>query len=75
MIVTNVGGLTEIIPDGKVGYVVDCEPKKISEAIIKFYKKKKEQEFVKNVEIEKQKYSWDRMLESINFVFEKTKSS
>ena len=75
MIVTNVGGLTEIIPDGKVGYVVDCKPDKISEAIIKFYKQKKEQEFVKNVEIEKQKYSWDRMLESINFVFEKTKSS
>ncbi len=72
MIVTNVGGLTEIIPDGKVGYVVDCKPDKISEAIIKFYKQKKEQEFVKNVEIEKQKYSWDRMLESINFVFEKT---
>jgi len=75
MIVTNVGGLTEIIPDGKVGYVVDCEPEKISDAIIKFYKQKKEQEFVKNAEIEKQKYSWDRMLESINFVFEKTKSS
>ena len=75
MIVTNVGGLTEIIPDGKVGYVVDCEPEKISDAIIKFYKQKKEQEFVKNVEIEKLKYSWDRMLESINFVFEKTKSS
>ncbi len=75
MIVTNVGGLTETIPDGKVGYVVDCEPEKISDAIIKFYKQKKEQEFVKNVEIEKHKYSWDRMLESINFVFEKTKSS
>src|SRR5690606_13449572 len=34
MIVTNVGGLPEIVPDGKVGYVVAPEPGEIAAAIL-----------------------------------------
>ncbi len=37
MIVTRVGGLPEIVPDGKVGFVTDPEPDKIADAILRFY--------------------------------------
>jgi glycosyltransferase involved in cell wall biosynthesis len=66
MITTNVGGLAEIVPDGKVGYVVEPNIKEIADAIVKFYKEEKEAEFSANVKIEKEKYSWERMTETID---------
>jgi glycosyltransferase involved in cell wall biosynthesis len=65
MIVTNVGGLPEIVPNEKVGYVVEQNPEEIAKAILKFFQQKKEAEFVVNVKIEKKKYAWERMTESI----------
>lgn len=66
MIVTDVGGLAEIVPNEKVGYIVGQEPQGVSDSIIKFYNDKKEQEFITNIKEEKKKYSWDGMLESIS---------
>lgn len=65
MIVTNVGGLPEIVPDDKVGFV--CEPDKVSvaDAIIRFYDENRENEFSANAAAEKEKYSWQRMLEAV----------
>jgi glycosyltransferase involved in cell wall biosynthesis len=65
MIITDVGGLAEFVPDSKVGYVVKPDPESIAEAILKFYMEEKEAEFTENVILEKAKYSWDRMLETI----------
>ena len=65
MIITDVGGLAEFVPDGKVGYVVKPEAENIAEAILKFYVEKKETEFTENVILEKAKYSWERMIETI----------
>ncbi len=65
MLVTNVGGLAEIIPDGKVGYVVEPKPTKIADALIDFYLGGKEKEFSVNTAIEKQKYNWDKMIETV----------
>jgi D-inositol-3-phosphate glycosyltransferase len=66
MIVTSVGGLPELVPDGKVGYVVQPDPGEIAGAISRFYNEGKEQEFSENAAKEKEKYSWARMLESID---------
>jgi glycosyltransferase involved in cell wall biosynthesis len=66
MITTNVGGLAEIVPDGKVGYVVEPKFNEIADAIVKFYKEEKEAEFSANVKLEKEKYSWERMAETID---------
>jgi D-inositol-3-phosphate glycosyltransferase len=66
MITTNVGGLAEIVPDGKVGYVVKPDSNEIAEAILKFYQGNKEAEFTENVMTEKGKYSWERMTETID---------
>jgi D-inositol-3-phosphate glycosyltransferase len=59
MLVTNVGGLSEIVPDGKVGYVVEKNPEIIADAIVDFFENNRFQLFSENVNIEKKKYSWD----------------
>lgn len=66
MIVTDVGGLGELIPDGKVGYVTPVEEQALAEAINRYFEEGKEQEFVANIKEEKKKYSWDTLLENID---------
>jgi glycosyltransferase involved in cell wall biosynthesis len=66
MLVTNVGGLPEIVPNGKVGYSVEPEAKVIADAINDFYANERYSEFVMNIKEEKKKYSWDRMLENVD---------
>ncbi|MCK3683757.1 glycosyltransferase [Maribellus sp. YY47] len=65
MITTNVGGLSELIPNEKVGYVVNPDKHELAEAILRFYKNGKEADFSKNAEIEKQKYSWDVFVKNL----------
>ena len=63
-IVTKVGGLPDVVIDGKTGYVVEpLNPRAISSAVIDFYKDNKETEFVSGVQSETYKYDWDRMNE------------
>lgn len=66
MITTDVGGLAEIVPDGKVGYVIQPNIEELADAINQFYEENKEVEFTENVIVEKQKYSWESMLETID---------
>ncbi len=68
MVTTDVGGLAEIVPDGKVGYVVKPDVDEIAEAILRFFDEKKEDEFIRNIKTEKQKYSWERMIATIDEV-------
>lgn len=65
MLVTNVGGLAEIVPDKKVGYVIEPDSKVIADAIHDFYQNNREEEFTKQTEVEKQKYAWSRMTEAV----------
>lgn len=68
MLVTNVGGLPEIVPDGKVGYVVEPNPTAIADALVDFYQNHREFVFRDNIKVEKKKYGWDVMLERIKQV-------
>lgn len=65
MLVTNVGGLPEIVPHGKVGYVVETEPKAIADAIVDFYANHQEMRMRDFIRTEKKKYAWSAMLEKI----------
>ncbi|MCB9224837.1 MAG: glycosyltransferase [Crocinitomicaceae bacterium] len=65
MLVTNVGGLPEMVPDGKVGYVTSQAPEDIAAALESFYTDEKEAEFKANIKIEKQKYLWDKLTEKV----------
>lgn len=58
MLVTNVGGLPEIVPDGKIGYVVEPDAKQIADALHTFFEENKQAEFEQNIVEEKKKYAW-----------------
>ena len=45
MLVTDVGGLAEIIPHKKLGYVTSLEPNSVADAIVDFYTNNREEEF------------------------------
>ena len=65
MLVTNVGGLQEIVPHNKVGYVCDPNTKAVSDCLFDFFSNEKEKEFINGVKAEKSKYSWDKMITNI----------
>ena len=65
MIVTNVGGLTGMVPDGKVGLIAEPNPISIAEKINEFFQNQYAEEFKKNLKVEKQKYSWSSMTKAI----------
>lgn len=67
MIVTNVGGLAALVPDGKVGLVAEPTAASIAEKIREFYKKG-EAYFTPYLIAEKKKYTWDKMTDAIESI-------
>jgi glycosyltransferase involved in cell wall biosynthesis len=65
MLVTNVGGLAETIPHMKVGYVVEPDSEEIANALIDFFENKRLEDFSGNILKEKERFSWDKMTNSI----------
>ncbi|MBO4741109.1 MAG: glycosyltransferase, partial [Bacteroidales bacterium] len=65
MLVTNVGGLPEIVPNGKIGFVVSPNANEITEAILNFFNQNLQETFEQNIREEKKKYEWQRLLETI----------
>jgi D-inositol-3-phosphate glycosyltransferase len=61
IIVSNVGGLSEIITHNKVGYVVEPNAEAIAEAIADFFDNDKSSIFTNNLKIEKKRFSWQTM--------------
>lgn len=71
MLVTNVGGLPEMIPDKKVGYVVKPSVTAITEALIDFYMNERREVFEQNIGEEIEKYQWDKMVNAFIRLFNK----
>ena len=68
MLVTNVGGLAEIVPNGKVGYVCEVNEDSVAQAIGHFASlnpQQREAQFRGNIQNEKQKYSWSKMTQLV----------
>lgn len=74
MLTTNVGGLSEMVPDGKVGFVVAPDVNEISEALLRFFNENKEEEFSANAAIEKKRFSWEILLNQIDSIVDQCKS-
>lgn len=71
VIVTNVGGLPDVVADGKTGYIVPPQqPKALAEAIVRYFQSQKEREFVENVRKEAYRFSWDRITEKVGELLE-----
>ena len=65
MLVTNVGGLAEMVPHQICGYVADRDPQQIADYIKDFYLESREEEMVKNTIQEKKNFSWKAMVDGI----------
>lgn len=70
VIVTRVGGLAEIVPDGRVGYV--CEPTKdgIRNAIERIYEDDHLQRFSEAMQDERKRFTWEAMCDRIEELYD-----
>jgi len=71
MLVTNVGGLPEIVAHGKAGYVTEPNSKEIADAILDFYENKRADTFRQFVKEEKKRFSWESMVTGIKELAQK----
>jgi D-inositol-3-phosphate glycosyltransferase len=66
VIATRVGGLTEVIEEGKNGFLVEPEnPEQLAEAILRYYQDNCRPRFVKYIAEHENVYSWEPLVEAI----------
>jgi glycosyltransferase involved in cell wall biosynthesis len=71
VIVTNVGGLAEVVTNGRTGFIVPPQnPKAFADAVVKFYQEKCESGFALNIQKEKKQYGWDTFVERLESLLE-----
>jgi glycosyltransferase involved in cell wall biosynthesis len=69
MLVTDVGGLKEMVQNEKCGYVVEPDPKNIADAIIDYFDNNRKAAFIECVKKEKERFSWNKMTDAVTEVF------
>ncbi len=65
MLVTDVGGLGEIVEDGKSGFVVKKEPQAIAQAIDRYFQEDLEAAFSESVAERKHIFSWEHFTKAL----------
>jgi glycosyltransferase involved in cell wall biosynthesis len=65
MIVSNVGGLPEIVADKVSGYVVTPDAAAVADALNDFFKNNRSEEMRIGVQREKQRFTWDKMADAL----------
>lgn len=73
MVVTDVGGLKEIVPDGKVGYLCQPNADSIAEKIEAVWSAEKLELFHQNALIERERFSWEEMCSKLMVVYDRVK--
>jgi len=69
VVTTNVGGLPEVVLDGKTGFIVPPEDSSaLAGAVVRFFDEDHAVDFAAGVANEKEKYSWDRMAKAIEWL-------
>ena len=69
MVVTKVGGLAEIVPDGRVGYVCEPTARGVAEAVAKMYEGDAIERFRLNCIEERKRFSWEEMCSRITELY------
>ena len=72
MIVTRVGGLPEIVADGKVGFVCEPTAESIADAIERLYRDDALARFAENFPAERKRFSWATMCDKLVEVWKKS---
>lgn len=66
VIVTNVGGLPDVVEDGKTGYIVSKENEvELARVIVKFFSLESRDEFAENIREKAKEFSWETMVDRI----------
>jgi len=66
VVVTSVGGLPEVVEDGRTGFVVPPKnPAALADAVVRFFEEGRGAEFSAAIEQERERFSWKRMVETI----------
>lgn len=64
VVVTDVGGLPDVVEDGETGYIVEPEnPQAIADAVVRFFCEGQAQRMQENIGKEAYRFSWERMAE------------
>lgn len=71
MIVTDVGGLREIVPDAVTGLVVEPDAGAIAGAIARFYDEGLGEPFRRNILSYRERFTWERMTENFRALYRK----
>ena len=72
VIVTDVGGIPEVVDEGKTGYIVPPkDPHALAEAVKRFFSEGNADEMTKCVRAEADRRSWDKMVDNIEELYEK----
>lgn len=74
MLVTDVGGLAETVPDGRCGFVTKTDPEHIAIAINQFFDLKKEEEMVLEVKKERLRFEWSYFVQGLYELEKKIKA-
>ena len=69
MIVTNVGGLSEIVLDGKTGFVCNKNADELADKIRKTLEPARRQKFIEEIRKEKVRFSWNGFVEEVIGMF------
>ena len=65
MVVTNVGGLAEFVPEGKTGYVCEPEPKSIAKSVKTYFDNPNKEAMQAEIKEFKKQFSWSSLVASI----------
>ncbi len=65
VVVTNVGGLGEIVQEGKTGYVSNPDSVEIANSIIEYFSNSDKVNFKENIKKYNKNFSWDKFIEII----------
>ena len=69
MLVTNVGGLGEIVHDHQMGYAVDPNAQAIAEALTDYYTQNRQADYTAYLIQQKENYSWAKLAEAFVTIY------
>lgn len=72
VIVTRVGGLQEIVPDGRVGYVCDPSVEGVADALERIYEGDTLERFAEAMKDERKRFTWQAMCDRIEELYDTT---
>lgn len=75
ILVTDVGGLGEVVLHEQTGYVSDKDPARIAQHVSDYFQSKKMDAFQKKMQSEKHKYSWSSFTEEVLGLFHTIKKN